>query len=125
MIARELIAKKRREEKADSTIGKMEWLLRLAEPALGSRLIRDVSAAEILVVLQQHEQRGHREAGLLVTIQQGRNVKATAAAVRTYLAELTNDDTPDPRVAHLPHKKKDAPPPAPPPKGGGPSQRGA
>ncbi len=88
MIARELIAKKRREEKADSTIGKMEWLLRLAEPALGSRLIRDVSAAEILVVLQQHEQRGH-----FVTAQHLRGFIGQVFRFAVSTARAENDPT--------------------------------
>ena len=42
-IAEELLEKKRREEKADRTLEKMEWLIRLATPALGARPIRGIS----------------------------------------------------------------------------------
>ncbi|PNG24583.1 tyrosine-type recombinase/integrase [Methylocella silvestris] len=38
-IAAELLEKKRRESKADRTLGKLEWLLSLARPAIGSRPI--------------------------------------------------------------------------------------
>ena len=60
-IAEELLEKKRREEKADRTLEKMEWLIRLATPALGARPIREISAADVLAVLQLHERRGHHE----------------------------------------------------------------
>ena len=68
-----------------------------------------------------------RKAGLLVTIKRGsRDIRATAAAVRSYLALEQTDDAPDPRTAHLPHQKKDAAPPAKPPrKADRPSQEGA
>ena len=47
-----------------------------------------------------------RRAGLLATIQQGRSVRATGEAVRAYLAALeTPDLPPDPRAAHLPHRR--------------------
>jgi Phage integrase central domain len=39
----------------------MEWLVRLATPTLGARPISEISAAEILAVLQQHDRRGRHE----------------------------------------------------------------
>jgi len=66
-----------------------------------------------------------RRAGKLVTIQQGRSVRATGAAVRDYLASLeTPDLPPDPRAAHLPRRQKQAAPP-PPQKTRRPSRKGA
>ena len=38
-IASELLDKKRREAKADRTLGKLDWLLGLARPAIGARPI--------------------------------------------------------------------------------------
>ncbi len=53
--------------------------------------------------------RQDRKAGKLVCFRQGRSVKATAAAVRDYLALDTSapDTFADARLAHLPHQKKD------------------
>ena len=60
-IAAELLERKRRERKADRTITKFEWFMRLAHPGIGSRPIADISAAEILAVLRPIEARGRQE----------------------------------------------------------------
>jgi integrase len=57
-IAAELLAKKRREGKANVTIGKREWLYGLAGESFGQRPIAEISAAEVLAVLRQVEGRG-------------------------------------------------------------------
>lgn len=61
LIATELLAKKQREGKASATIGKREWLYSLAKDALGSLPISEITAPEILAVLQNVEKRGHLE----------------------------------------------------------------
>lgn len=61
LIASELLAKKQREGKASATIGKREWLYSLAKDALGNLPISDITAPEILAVLQAVEKRGHLE----------------------------------------------------------------
>lgn len=60
-IAGELLNKKRREGKAETTLGKLEWLLGLALPALGLRPIKEITAPEILMVLRKVEARGKVE----------------------------------------------------------------
>ena len=60
-IAAELLEMKRRERKADRTIAKFEWFMRLARPGIGSRAITDISAPEILAVLRPIEVRGRQE----------------------------------------------------------------
>jgi integrase len=60
-IAAELLEKKRQERKANRTITKFEWFLRLARPGIGTRPIADISAAEILAVLRPIEARGRQE----------------------------------------------------------------
>ena len=60
-IAAELLEKKRRERKADRTIEKFEWFMRLARPGIGSRPIAEISAPEILAVLRPIEARGRQE----------------------------------------------------------------
>jgi len=54
-VADELLAKKKREGVAASTADKLEWLLRLAKADLGPLPIADISAGEILRVLQPLE----------------------------------------------------------------------
>ena len=61
VIAAELLEKKRREKKSDRTLSKGEWLLRLASPSLGNRPISNITAPEILTVLQVAEARGKLE----------------------------------------------------------------
>ena len=60
-IAAELLAKKRRENKAPRTLEKLEWLLGIANSAIGSRPIAEITAPEILTVLQGPESRGKYE----------------------------------------------------------------
>lgn len=60
-IADELLDKKRREAKAERTLDKLEWLLSLARPALGSRPIAEITASEVLSVLRAVEARGRHE----------------------------------------------------------------
>jgi integrase len=60
-IAAELLDKKRREEKAEKTLSKLEWLFSLASPAIGARPIAELTAPEVLAVLRKVESRGKRE----------------------------------------------------------------
>lgn len=75
-IAAELIGKKRREEKADRTLAKIEWLLSLAKPAIGARPISEISAPEVLRVLRGVEARGRHETA--------RRLRATIGQVFRY-----------------------------------------
>lgn len=60
-IAAELLEKKRREAKADRTLGKVEWLLGLASPMIGARPISEITSAEVLAALRAVEARGRHE----------------------------------------------------------------
>lgn len=60
-IAAEFVADKREEAKADSTISKLEWLVRLASPAIGPRPITEITTPEVLKVLKGVEARDRRE----------------------------------------------------------------
>lgn len=60
-VASELVDKKRREGRADTTLVKIEWLLSHAYPTIGSRAIAELKAPEILQVLRQVEARGKLE----------------------------------------------------------------
>jgi integrase len=60
-IAKELRGKKVREGKALRTLDKFDWLLGLANPALGARPVSEITAPEILSVLRSVESRGTHE----------------------------------------------------------------
>lgn len=75
-IAGELLEKKRREGKADRTMGKVEWLLGLVRPALGPRPIAEITAPEVLAVLRGVESRGRHETA--------RRLRATIGQVFRY-----------------------------------------
>ena len=60
-IAGELAEKKRRDKKAAATMRKFDWFMSFAFPPLGSRPIADISAREVLAVLQEVEARGTYE----------------------------------------------------------------
>lgn len=75
-IGVEFLDKKRREAKADRTLGKLEWLLSLASPGIGARPITEITAPEILAVLRTVESRGKRESA--------RRLRATIGAVFRY-----------------------------------------
>jgi hypothetical protein len=60
-VAAELLERKRREGKAQRTIVKFEWFMRLARPSIGARPIVAITAAEILSILRPIEARGRVE----------------------------------------------------------------
>jgi Arm DNA-binding domain len=60
-ISREVLEKKRREGKSETTVCKAEWLFDLAIPALGPRPIVEITAPEVLAVLRQVEVGGRLE----------------------------------------------------------------
>jgi len=60
-VAAELLAKKKREGKADRTVVKFEWLMTLARPTIGARPIAEITALEVLTALRVVEARGRHE----------------------------------------------------------------
>jgi integrase len=60
-ISREVLEKKRREGKSETTVSKAVWLFDLATPALGPRPIAEITAPEVLAVLRQVESAGRLE----------------------------------------------------------------
>jgi integrase len=58
LIADDLLAKKKREGKAERTIAKMRWLFDLADPSIGARPIADLTAPDVLAALQEVEAKG-------------------------------------------------------------------
>ncbi|MEJ1157376.1 tyrosine-type recombinase/integrase [Prosthecomicrobium sp. N25] len=63
-IAGELFEKLKREGRAEATLSKREWLMRLVRPRLGSRPIHEISAREVLEVLREVEGKGFHETAI-------------------------------------------------------------
>lgn len=60
-VAGELIARAETESRADATLTKARWFLRLLEPALGHRPISEIEPYEILAVVKKQADAGHHE----------------------------------------------------------------
>lgn len=60
-VADALLAKKRKEELAEATLIKFEWLIGLVRADLSARPITEITHAEILVALRKVETRGKHE----------------------------------------------------------------
>ena len=60
-IAARLVAKKRKAGKSEATIGKMEWILRKVEGAIGSRPITAITVQEIVRCFAKEEEAGKFE----------------------------------------------------------------
>ena len=63
-IAAELVEKLRKEDKAEKTLSKKEWLLGMANEAFGDMSIREVSPPMILQLLRKVEAKGHYETAM-------------------------------------------------------------
>lgn len=81
-VAEDLIAKKRREGKADVTLAKNEWLLGFARKDLGSRPISQISSAEVLAVLQAVERQEKFETALRLRSMIGQVFRLAIATAR-------------------------------------------
>lgn len=88
VVADELLAKKKREGVAAATAGKLHWLLGLAKADLGALPIADISAGEILRVLQPLE-----AAGKLETAKRLRAVIGSVFRYAIATARADNDPT--------------------------------
>lgn len=60
-IAEELIDKKKREGRAEATLEKQRWLLKMLGAEFGRRPISDITPQELLHELKKHERRGRLE----------------------------------------------------------------
>jgi len=87
-IAAELAEKKRRDGKASITLRKFEWLLSFARPAIGTRPISEISARDVLRVLQEVEARGVHETARKLRTAIGEVFRYAIATAR-----LENDPT--------------------------------
>ena len=90
VVANEFVAKKRDEGKAEATVSKAKWLVSIASESLGPRPIAEITAPEILKVLQGVEGRERRESA--------KRLRATIGAIFRY-AMATGRATVDPTLA--------------------------
>jgi integrase len=60
-VAEELLSKLEQEGRASVTLDKKRWLLNFALPAIGDRLINEITAPQLLSVIRSVEARGHYE----------------------------------------------------------------
>jgi integrase len=58
VVADDYLKKLRREKRAPATMTKLDWLLRFARPALGTKPVRDITPTDVLAVLRKVESRG-------------------------------------------------------------------
>jgi integrase len=89
-IAEEYVSKRTLEGRSQATLTKLEWLLSLAYPKLGSRSIRDIAAPDVLEVLQKVEARGRYETA--------RRLRSTIGSVFRYAMATARAEA-DPTIA--------------------------
>lgn len=84
IIAREYVAKLRREGRSPATLTKIEWLLDFAHPLLGPIPVRELRPVEVLSVLRKVEARGRFDSA--------RRLRATIGAVCRYAVATARAD---------------------------------
>ena len=101
-VADEVLAKQRREGRAEATLGKNRWLLEPAFAAFGDRPVGEVTAPELLHALRKFEQRGRYESARRLRSVAGmvfRYAIATGRATRDISVDLRGALT-TPKVNH-------------------------
>jgi hypothetical protein len=66
-IAQDYLALQRRNKRAPATLDKLEWLIGLAQPRLGSKRLSDIKSPDVLAVLREIEGRERFETARLLT----------------------------------------------------------
>jgi integrase len=84
IVAKEYVAKLRREGRAEATLTKLEWLLDFALPVLGPLSVRAIRPIEVLVVLRTVEKRGRYDSA--------RRLRSTIGAVCRYAVATARAD---------------------------------
>lgn len=92
VLADEYLDKMRREGKAKTTIGKVEWLLGLARGDLGARPMTEIRAPDVLAVLQRVEAKGKHETAV--------RLRATIGAVFRYAVATARAETDPTQALH-------------------------
>ena len=84
VIAEEFLDKLRREERAPTTLSKIEWMLGLVYGEIGEKPIREITASHILDALRTIERRGRHETA--------RRTRSTIGSVFRYAVATTRAD---------------------------------
>jgi integrase len=103
-VAEEWLGKCEREGRAEITLSKIRWLLRMAYPLIGNRPVSEITPQEALAVLRVIESSGRYESARRMRSVLGRVFRyaiATARAQRDPAADLRGALT-TPQVRHLP-----------------------
>ena len=90
IIAEEWLRKQEREGRAPATLKKTQWLLEFTYPVIGDRPIREITAAEVLLVLRKVEARKRYETA--------RRLRSTCGTVFRYAVATARAET-DPTFA--------------------------
>ena len=90
IVAKEYVAKLRRENRSEATLAKIEWLLDFARPVLGSLAVREIRPIEVLAVLRTVEARGRYDTA--------RRLRSTIGAVCRYAVATARAEA-DPTAA--------------------------
>lgn len=100
-VARSYIDKCKREGRADATITKQEWLLKLVERAIGNRPVSEIEPFEMLEAVRKYETTGRTEAA-------HRALQFSSQVFRYAIANqlAASDPTRDLRGALTSHKAK-------------------
>ena len=85
-IADEWLARLELEGRADKTLAKMRWMVDFARPALGPRVLDEITAPELLAVLRKIEARGRYE-----TANRARSTFGTIARYAIATGKATHD----------------------------------
>lgn len=84
-VAQEFMAKCRREQLAERTLEKKEWILSLAYPGLGPKRVGEIKPIDVLRVLQEVESRGCYETA--------RRMRSTIGAVCRFAVATARAET--------------------------------
>jgi integrase len=90
IVAKEYVAKLRRENRSEATLAKLEWLLDFARPVLGPLAVREIRPVEVLAVLRTVETRGRYDTA--------RRLRSTIGAVCRYAVATARAEV-DPTAA--------------------------
>ena len=90
IVAKEYVAKLRRQNRSEATLAKIEWLLDFARPVLGPLTVREIKPIEVLAVLRTVEARGRYDTA--------RRLRSTIGAVCRYAVATARAET-DPTAA--------------------------
>src|SRR5665213_91826 len=90
IVAKEYVAKLRRENRSEATLAKIEWLLDFARPVLGPLTVREIRPIEVLAVLRTVEARGRYDTA--------RRLRSTIGAVCRYAVATARAEA-DPTAA--------------------------